>query len=726
MLHWIHKKLLTYSFAFVATIGLLFSSLAANATHIIGGDLYYKYLGTGNKYEITFVFYRDCGASSIGFDATAVVAVYNGSGSTATLIENLHIPFTEEVSIPVTLAYPCVNPSDIPQACVSRAIFTDTVDLPPITGGYTLVYQRCCRNASIANTVSPLGIGMTAVCIITEAALTLHNSSARFRNWPDLAICKDQPLVFDHSATDADGDRLVYKIATPYLGGNNTTNIIPDPPDAPPYTPITWSAGYSQANMLGGVPLTINATTGILTATPNTTGQFVVGIVMEEYRNNVLINTSRRDFQYNVGICRPKYVASGYFPDIYCDGKTVNFINQSTGATAFAWDFGVTNSTTDTSSLFQPVYTFPDTGCYNVRLIAQPADPCRSTYTHRICLHPRTIIADFEINYQACNDTIKVLFNDNSTDPFNPVTNWTWRWDSKTSTLRNPVIILTAGTHTIELEVTSANGCKQKLSKTVTVANINAAANRTIYLCKGNSIAINPSGNPNLTYNWSPNATLDNATIYNPTANPTTTTIYSTTFTTYTLDTCSFTQNITVNVDDPFPTVLATASPIKMFEGQTATITAFSPNGVGLSWLPNPLIANTAQLSQTVQPTETTIFTATAQDNIYGCKTTDTTKVIIIKSICEAPYIYIPNAFTPNGDSENDILYVRGNAITNLHLIIYNRWGEQVFDTTDPKQGWDGTYKGAALAPDVFGYYLTVECYGGKTFKQQGNISLIR
>jgi gliding motility-associated-like protein len=93
---------------------------------------------------------------------------------------------------------------------------------------------------------------------------------------------------------------------------------------------------------------------------------------------------------------------------------------------------------------------------------------------------------------------------------------------------------------------------------------------------------------------------------------------------------------------------------------------------------------------------------------------------------CELPYIFIPNAFTPNNDGNNDEFFVRANSITEVYLAVYNRWGQKVFETNNLNQGWDGTFNGMPLEPDVFGYYLEIECFNGfKQFKK-GNVALIR
>lgn len=93
---------------------------------------------------------------------------------------------------------------------------------------------------------------------------------------------------------------------------------------------------------------------------------------------------------------------------------------------------------------------------------------------------------------------------------------------------------------------------------------------------------------------------------------------------------------------------------------------------------------------------------------------------------CDSSTVFIPNAFSPNKDGHNDVLFVRGQNISKIHLLIYNRWGEKVFETNQIAIGWDGTYKSNDLSPDVFAYYLEVLCIGGKKYSKKGNISLLK
>jgi gliding motility-associated-like protein len=112
--------------------------------------------------------------------------------------------------------------------------------------------------------------------------------------------------------------------------------------------------------------------------------------------------------------------------------------------------------------------------------------------------------------------------------------------------------------------------------------------------------------------------------------------------------------------------------------------------------------------------------------DLLGCSNTDTVTIVVEEVICEEPEIFIPNAFTPNGDDNNDRVFVRGNTIREMTFRIYNRWGEKVFETNDPSIGWDGTYGGKAATPAVYVYYLEAICFDNQNFYKQGNISLIR
>jgi gliding motility-associated-like protein len=107
------------------------------------------------------------------------------------------------------------------------------------------------------------------------------------------------------------------------------------------------------------------------------------------------------------------------------------------------------------------------------------------------------------------------------------------------------------------------------------------------------------------------------------------------------------------------------------------------------------------------------------------CVASQNVTVRVVDFVCGNPSIYIPNAFTPNKDNRNDWLFVRGNNITELYFVIYDRWGEVVFETNSQSEGWNGYFKGEPVDPAVFVYYLEATCEGGQTFFDKGNITVI-
>ena len=148
-------------------------------------------------------------------------------------------------------------------------------------------------------------------------------------------------------------------------------------------------------------------------------------------------------------------------------------------------------------------------------------------------------------------------------------------------------------------------------------------------------------------------------------------------------------------------------------------------NGSGAlsyEWSPGYNISSLTKPKVTVNPFKTTQYILTGF-NSKNCVSSDTINVIVVEDCGE---MYVPNAFTPNNDGANDVLYVRGICLQSLTFMVFNRWGEKVFETADQSVGWDGTYKGEEMNTGVFVYRLEGKTYDGKGFSAKGNITLIR
>lgn len=361
---------------FLLIVAIIASSFST-ATHIVGGEMNYTYLGN-NEYLIRLDVYFDCQNGSpqaISQDATAFIGVFDGNS------RNLISGFPREVSRKgpfriVKTNYNCIVQA--PNACVDQYYYEIKLSLPARTGGYFISFQRCCRNGSITNLTNPGGTGANYWTHIPDPrtlADAKHNNSAKFKELPPNFLCTNTPLKFDHSATDADGDSLVYELFHPFTGGDQN-NPRPDNTlsngllELPPFSQITFSGAYSANNPINGNPaMNIDRATGYLTLTPTRVGQFVVGILVKEYRNGKLISSTRRDYQFNVQSCQVDVVASFFVPTFLC-GYKYKFQNQSFSAQRYHWDFGIPGRTDDTSNQNNPEINFPGPGVYKVRLYA--------------------------------------------------------------------------------------------------------------------------------------------------------------------------------------------------------------------------------------------------------------------------------------------------------------------------------------------------------------------
>lgn len=109
--------------------------------------------------------------------------------------------------------------------------------------------------------------------------------------------------------------------------------------------------------------------------------------------------------------------------------------------------------------------------------------------------------------------------------------------------------------------------------------------------------------------------------------------------------------------------------------------------------------------------------------NLSGQSETDVTEKGLIEGDCD---VKLPTAFSPNGDGNNDILYVKDIKVTNIQIEIFNRWGQVVYESKQISQGWDGTFKDVPLNSEVFVYYIRATCSDNKTIERKGTVSLIR
>lgn len=407
-----------------------------------------------------------------------------------------------------------------------------------------------------------------------------------------------------------------------------------------------------------------------------------------------------------------------------CAPLTIQFTNGSS-TFDYLWDFG-NNDTT--SQIVNPIKTYNNPGTYVVYLIVTDSIcNVKDTAMKIITVYP-------SINLVIGNDT--TVCDSAFLWAYAPGQNITYVWSSNnqfTDTLNANTNVGQVWVHptnpTTTYYVSVSNGnCSETDSITVTMAGVKISTNDTI-VCGSSEAQIHVYNNmPGqiLSYLWTPgNLIISGQGTSSPTVNTSSSAWFYISVTnqygctaTDSLYVASFGSNtangyITSDADTLF--------------GQNGTyLHAYPQTGnYTYQWIPPQHVTNPNLPNTYANPPQTTNFIVMITDS-NGCSITREKTIYVFELICGEPNIYIPNAFTPNKDGNNDILFVRGRNVTSLHLAIFNRWGEKVFETTDQKIGWDGTYKGKEVDPAVFVYHLTISCGDGQELFKKGNITLIR
>jgi gliding motility-associated-like protein len=190
---------------------------------------------------------------------------------------------------------------------------------------------------------------------------------------------------------------------------------------------------------------------------------------------------------------------------------------------------------------------------------------------------------------------------------------------------------------------------------------------------------------------------------------------------------CERKDTVTVKVIDLNKLFKVVPALDTIIQGESVELSVIGDFVHQCTWMPEGGLDNPSDCDPTASPLISTIYKVEVEDPATGCRGSGQSEICVVSGICGEPLIFVPNAFTPNGDGLNDVLYVRGYNIERVILFaIYNRWGEKVFESHSVNEGWDGDYKGRTAKGDVFAYYLKVECQTGEEFFKKGNVTVIR
>jgi gliding motility-associated-like protein len=490
----------------------------------------------------------------------------------------------------------------------------------------------------------------------------------------------------------------VYVIITDNLSCNaqsaaiNNITVNPQPTITITSLPNDTVCSGSSVTLAGNGANTYNWDNGITDNTPFTattsTTFTVIGLDANGCSDTTSVNL----------IVNPKPVisANAVPSSTICAQDTIMLYGS--GANVFMWDNGITDSIpfVATTSNTYTVIGLDTNGCSDTSNISITVNPLP---TVTILTNPGDSIC--------LGDSTQVSASGNAT---------TYTWNN--SQTNNSYYVNTSTDSIIILTGVDANGCT---NSDTTIIRVLPVPTLTLYsdtsICIFNSVQLQAVGT-NIGYiSWNNGTTLDDSTSTTPTATPNTTTTY---IAVAGIGSCTVSDTVTVTVL-PLPTVNAGNDTTILF-GQSMVINATAPSG-SYNWSPDDYLSCTNCLNPTANPEFDTEYILTVTDN-NGCVNSDT---IFIKVDLECTDLFVPNIFTPNGDGDSDYIKVLNKlCVQNMTFRIFDRWGNNVYSSTNPNEFWDGTYNGNRAETGVYVYVLKATLTSGKEILKKGNISLLK
>ena len=402
-----------------------------------------------------------------------------------------------------------------------------------------------------------------------------------------------------------------------------------------------------------------------------------------------------------------------------CAPMTVDFngtlLVPDTLAMNWSWDLGNGN----VSSLqHPPLQVYTNAGTYNIRLIATNSTGCTDTV--------QTTVQAYQVPTINAGPDTMICRGSGITLTARGATLYSWSPPNGLSctACASPVANPDSLTNYI-VTGTTIQGCSNVDTIQVKVRQRFVMQNsKGDTLCMGGFTRLFASGA--YAYTWSPSTALTSTNSSTTIASPSVTTTYRVIGTDD--HTCfKDTGFITVTVY-PIPTVVAGKNKAINVGQSIDLVPTVSADVTSVYWSPMSSVIGNHFPGVTVKPSETTDYSIEVR-NPGGCKTKDHVTVFVL---CDGANVFIPNTFSPNGDGNNDIFYPRGSGLFTIKTMrIFNRWGEVVFDKSnfipnDASYGWNGTYQGMKLNPDVYVYIIEIVCNNSSTLIFKGNVALIK
>jgi gliding motility-associated-like protein len=627
---------------YLYVIIFLFVFSDAFASHIVGGEVFYTYLGPGtiagtSRYSVTMRLFTECGQACGGGTSVAcppesvIIGIFINASPFDRVID-ITLPKVTEPLINLTTYPPCITQT--PTVCYKVNTYRAEVQMTNNTAGYRMSYQNCCRisslnvlnNAPSINSVP--GSTYEAVLPGTNLLPNSSNSCAVMDLRDTALVCRNNPFVLPFSASDIDDDSLSYRFEAAFNGGGFTSNL-DQPPGNPRYGFVDYRAGFSGVQPLGN-QVSIDPTTGVISGiAPGQSGAYVICVVVTEWRNGIAIAEHRKDFTLAVEECDiPKARLTPQ--DETCDGFTRRFSNTANGnVNTWFWDFGVTGINTDTSILAAPTFTYQDTGKYTIKLVVNRGTACADSSTYNVWVYPG-FFPGLKVQTPICRNT-PVQFFDYTRTNYGQVLGWRWHFgnaNNDSSLLQNPTFIYTtAGTYRIKLDVSNSYGCTGFIDTSIIVNDLpplTVIPKDTTY-CALDSVQLSATG-PG-TFSWTPNTKIIFANTSGPTVFPTSLTKYYVTITD--ANGCRSVDSVRVNpVNNLTNSITASATNICAEDTITLTGNSNYSTNVTWQWAPASTVASTAtKITKAFPGVNTTYSLLTTWGR--GCKSTATLPITV-------------------------------------------------------------------------------------------------
>ncbi len=419
-----------------------------------------------------------------------------------------------------------------------------------------------------------------------------------------------------------------------------------------------------------------------------------------------------------------------------CIPLTVDFADTIALGKEYVWNFG-DGSPDTTTTVPNTSHTYPNVGTYKVRLISIDSASCNIADTSYITIKARSNRAQIGLTVTKLPpcQSFNYQFNNTSTPPpgytFQP-NDFTWDFGDGTTMVTNAASVThqyaSSGVYNVKLYIDDTAFCNSPDSAVyqLRVAGVLKAQFQTPSggCAPYNAVFNNTSlGGQTFVWDFGDGTTSTEASPTHLYANPGTYTIK-----------LSATDNLTCNHNDSTsvtitvhesPAASFTYTPTTPKENTPYQFTNASVGAVNYKWEfgDGDSLVTTSMLPVThIYNTAGSYAVCLIAFNQFGCTDTLCQQVTAIVS----PVADVPNAFSPNGDGTNDMIFVKGYGINKMSWNIYNRWGQLVFTSFNLNTGWDGRYKGELQPQDVYAYVLNIEFTNGIKLSKKGDITLLR